>query len=246
MKFTTTLALPLLALPFVRASITPTSPDGSTVVKVGDTIEALWNVDSTGGWTDVEIQLMTGSNLAMVPLATVATGIDGTSATSFSFPAPDVNPYSKIYFLQFTNGGNMTGATWTTRFTIAGSDGSTTEPTNTTDFQGQPVGWGTGELLSSVSTSSSNSSSSSSSEAVSTSASVVAAAASTSVSSSSSSSSSFSSSSSSATSNSATPSASAADASSDSSSDSATSSAGRLQVGLVSIFMASALGVALI
>ncbi|OXG33169.1 hypothetical protein C367_00890 [Cryptococcus neoformans Ze90-1] len=185
-------------------------------------------------------------HVQMVPLATVATGIDGTSATSFSFPAPDVNPYSKIYFLQFTNGGNMTGATWTTRFTIAGSDGSPTEPTNTTDFQGQPVGWGTGELLSSVSTSSSNSSSSSSSEAASTSTSVVAAAASTSVSSSSSSSSS----SFSAASNSATPSASAADASSDassdSSSDSATSSAGRLQVGLVSIFMASALGVTLI
>lgn len=38
--------------------------------------------------------------MQMVPLATVATGIDGTSATSFSFPAPDVNPYSKIYFLQ--------------------------------------------------------------------------------------------------------------------------------------------------
>lgn len=65
MKFITALALPLLALPFARASITPTSPDGSTVVKVGDTIEALWNVDSTGGWTDVEIQLMTGSNLAV-------------------------------------------------------------------------------------------------------------------------------------------------------------------------------------
>lgn len=36
----------------------------------------------------------------MVPLATVATGIDGTSSTSFSFVAPDVSPYSKIYFLQ--------------------------------------------------------------------------------------------------------------------------------------------------
>lgn len=39
-------------------------------------------------------------SIQMVSLATVATGIDGTSATSFSFVAPDVSPYSKIYFLQ--------------------------------------------------------------------------------------------------------------------------------------------------
>ncbi|ADV20667.1 Hypothetical protein CGB_B9630C [Cryptococcus gattii WM276] len=249
MKFFALTLAPLLALPLAQATITPTSPDGSTTVKVGDTIEALWTADSTDGWTDVEIQLMTGDNLAMVPLATVGTGIDGTSATSFSFVAPDVSPYSKIYFLQFTNGGNMTGATWTTRFTIAGADGSTTEPTNSTDFHGQTVEWGTGELLSSVSSSSSNSSSSSS-ETTSTSASAVAAAVTASASSSSSSSSSSASSESpsassassesAASSNSTTHSASSANASSGSS----TSSGSRVQVGLVSVFIASALGLA--
>ncbi|KAL0240179.1 hypothetical protein I308_106727 [Cryptococcus tetragattii IND107] len=248
MKFSALTLAPLLALPLAQATITPTSPDGSTTVKVGDTIEALWTADSTDGWTDVEIQLMTGDNLAMVPLAAVATGIDGTSATSFSFVAPDVSPYSKIYFLQFTNGGNMTGATWTTRFTIAGADGSTTEPTNSTDFHGQTVEWGTGQLLSSVSSSSSNSSSSS--ETNSTSASAVAAAVTASASSSSSSSSSSASSESpsassassesDAASNSTTHSASSANASSGSS----TSSGSRVQVGLVSVFIASALGLA--
>ncbi|KIR57695.1 hypothetical protein I314_06412 [Cryptococcus bacillisporus CA1873] len=247
MKFSAWTLAPLLALPLAQATITPTSPDGSTTVKVGDTIEALWTADSTDGWTDVEIQLMTGDNLAMVSLATVATGIDGTSATSFSFVAPDVSQYSKIYFLQFTNGGNMTGATWTTRFTIAGADGSTTEPTNSTDFHGQTVEWGTGQLLSSVSASSSNSSSSSS-EANSTSASAVAAAVTASASSSSSSSSASSespsassgSSESAAASNPTTHSASSANASSGSS----TSSGSRVQVGLVSVFIASALGLA--
>ncbi|KGB80342.1 hypothetical protein CNBG_6180 [Cryptococcus deuterogattii R265] len=248
MKFSALTLAPLLALPLAQATITPTSPDGSTTVKVGDTIEALWTADSTDGWTDVEIQLMTGDNLAMVPLATVATGIDGTSSTSFSFVAPDVSPYSKIYFLQFTNGGNMTDATWTTRFTIAGADGSTTEPTNSTDFHGQTVEWGTGQLLSSVS--SSSNSSSSSTEANSTSASAVAAAVTTSASSSSSSSSSSASSESpsassaspesAAASNSTTHSASSANASSGSS----TSSGSRVQVGLVSVFIASALGLA--
>jgi hypothetical protein len=30
----------------------------------------------------------------------LATGIDGTKEDSFSYPAPEVEPYSKIYFLQ--------------------------------------------------------------------------------------------------------------------------------------------------
>lgn len=67
MRLATALTLPLLALPLARAIITPTSPDGSTVVAVGDSIQALWTIDSTDGWTDVEIQLMTGSNLAVCP-----------------------------------------------------------------------------------------------------------------------------------------------------------------------------------
>ncbi|WVQ98452.1 hypothetical protein IAU59_005576 [Kwoniella sp. CBS 9459] len=147
----------------VNAIITPTSPDSNTVVKVGDKIQALWTADSTSSWKDVEIQLMTGDNLQMVPLATIAKGIDGTSATSYEFVAPDVSPYSKIYFLQFTNGGDMTAPTWTTRFTIAGADGSTTDPTNSTVYSGTTVEWGTGTLLSTVTTDASGSGSGSSS-----------------------------------------------------------------------------------
>lgn len=128
-------------------AITPTSPDSNTVVTVGSDIKALWAADSTGEWNNVEIQLMTGDNLQMVPLAVLATGIDGTSTTGLDIPCPDVSPYSKIYFLQFTRGGDVSTSTWTTRFTIAGSDGSTTPPTNSTNYSGTQVEWGTGALV---------------------------------------------------------------------------------------------------
>ena len=81
-----------------------------------------------------------------MPLA-LATGVDGTKTTTFSCPAPDVSPYSAIYFLQFTLGGDVSTATWTTRFTIAGADGSTSEPTNMTNYNGQDVKWGSGVLV---------------------------------------------------------------------------------------------------
>ncbi|WVQ71360.1 hypothetical protein IAR50_000888 [Cryptococcus sp. DSM 104548] len=218
-KTFTTLSLATLA---ANAIITPTSPDGSTSVKVGDSIEALWTVDSVDDWTNVEIQLMTGSNLAMEALATVATGIDGTSASSYTFTAPDVSPYSKIYFLQFTNGGDMSNVTWTTRFTIAGSDGSTTDPTNTTES----VQWGTGTLLSAVSNSTSSSTAAAGSASSSDSASASAATDVASASSESSSSSAASSGGSSSAGSSTTASAAS------SSSTSSTSGAGKLEAGI--------------
>jgi hypothetical protein len=40
-----------------------------------------------------------------------------------------------------TNNGNPE-ATWTTRFTIAAADGTTTEPEQTTNYNGEDVQWG--------------------------------------------------------------------------------------------------------
>ena len=45
------------------AAVSPTSPSGDTVVRVGQPLNALWTVDGTGEWTDVVVQLMTGDNL---------------------------------------------------------------------------------------------------------------------------------------------------------------------------------------
>lgn len=140
-------ALLFTLLPLASAIVTPTTPDGSTVVNEGDNIDIAWAADDTGSWNNVTIQLMTGDNFQMVPLQTLATGVDGTTVTTFTAPAPQVEPNSKIYFLQFTNNGE-TEATWTTRFTIAGADGSTTEPTETEQASnGETVQWGTGALV---------------------------------------------------------------------------------------------------
>lgn len=49
----------------------------------------------------MSIALMTGSNLQMSKLATVATDLDGTSSTtsSYEYACPDVSPNAPIYFL---------------------------------------------------------------------------------------------------------------------------------------------------
>lgn len=49
-------------LPFVSAIVTPTTPDGSTVVNEGGELDVAWAADDTGSWTNVTIQLMTGDN----------------------------------------------------------------------------------------------------------------------------------------------------------------------------------------
>jgi len=94
---------------------------------------------------------MTGSNTAMVHVADVVTGLDGTTGDgTYSWTCPNVTPStsnlssvrlqdvrlnvwcidSAIYFYQFTNNG--ADPTWTTRFTIAAADGSSTKPTEST------------------------------------------------------------------------------------------------------------------
>ncbi|GAA5878879.1 hypothetical protein JCM1840_000828, partial [Sporobolomyces johnsonii] len=96
----------------------------------------------------------TGSNLAMVPLETVATGLDGTKgATSLDWTCPQVTPNSAIYFYQFTQTGGNTS--WTTRFTIASATGDSTTPTNSTVSNGETIKWGTGSLVGKVSSSAS-------------------------------------------------------------------------------------------
>ncbi|EIW70275.1 hypothetical protein TREMEDRAFT_71572 [Tremella mesenterica DSM 1558] len=156
--FTITTILSLLFLPLLTiADPTPTSPDSTTVVMEGQNITALWTSDMTGEWTNMTITLMTGWNIGMIPLLDLGKNIDATTTTSFSALAPQVSPHSGIYFLQFTNAANVTAATfWTTRFTIVGADGQSTPPTNSTDFNGGTVEWGTGVLVDATNTTNDN------------------------------------------------------------------------------------------
>ncbi|KAL0579639.1 hypothetical protein V5O48_002335, partial [Marasmius crinis-equi] len=66
---------------------------------------------------------------------------DGT----YDFECPAVDPYSAIYFFQYTAEG-ASGTQWTTRFTIADKDGKSVPPANSTQPDGAAIPWGVGHL----------------------------------------------------------------------------------------------------
>lgn len=131
----------------VQAAVTPTAPGPNDVYREGGKCVAEWTPDTTGDWTSFDIDLMSGSNQQMRQVIRIASGLDGTSTTqtSLEFDCPDVTPNSKIYFLQFTQ--DDADPQWTTRFTLAAEDGSTTTPANATQPGGQAIPWGYGELV---------------------------------------------------------------------------------------------------
>ncbi|KAG6816528.1 hypothetical protein H0H87_005390 [Tephrocybe sp. NHM501043] len=132
----------------VRADAVPSQPGPGIVYKVGGTCHIEWNgdADSTTAWKNMAIELMTGENLGMVHLTTVATGLDGTVSGSFDHICPSVTPNAPIYFYQFSAPGAV-NKQWTTRFTIASTTGATTPATNPTQPKtGAPIPWGTGAL----------------------------------------------------------------------------------------------------
>ncbi|TFK55927.1 hypothetical protein OE88DRAFT_1622049, partial [Heliocybe sulcata] len=130
------------------ATVVPVAPSPGDVFYAGSSCTIAWNVDTTGTWRNMSIDLMTGPNNAMVLVMNVASGLDGTSSglTPYNWTCPDVDPYSAIYFYQFTNDGNTSDAQWTTRFTIASASGATTPPDNATQPDGDAIPWGTGGL----------------------------------------------------------------------------------------------------
>lgn len=75
----------------------------SDVFNEGGPCRASWTPDTSGSstWKNMKIELMTGSNLKMVTLATVAENVDGTSTStsSYNYTCPEVQPNSAIYFL---------------------------------------------------------------------------------------------------------------------------------------------------
>ncbi|KAF7309555.1 hypothetical protein MIND_00326400 [Mycena indigotica] len=133
------------------AIVTPNAPGPGDKFAQGSTCHISWAGDSDSGsstaWSNMAIELMTGSNEAMIHITTVATGQDGTKTGVFDYTCPEVTPNAAIYFYQFTAPGTS-NFTWTTRFTITGADGSTVEATETEKgADGQPVLWGKGALV---------------------------------------------------------------------------------------------------
>jgi len=142
-----TISLTFLLASLARADPVPTAPDSSSIFNEGTTCTIQWTADSTGLWNPMNIELMAGPNLNMEHISTVASNIDGTdpSKNTFSYPCLDVTPHAPIYFYQFTS-PNAPNTTWTTRFTIAGSDGSKTSAPNATQPDGSAIAWGTATL----------------------------------------------------------------------------------------------------
>ncbi|PVF92810.1 hypothetical protein CPB86DRAFT_801740 [Serendipita vermifera] len=142
-----TLAFAASGARFVAAEPTPLEPSGSSVFNEGGNCTILWEADTTGVWTTMNIELMTGDNFNQVHLRTVAT-VDGTDTEnhSFSYPCLAVEPNSPIYFYKFTSPATS-DILFTTRFTIADAEGNVT-PANMTQTatNGDVIRWGTGTL----------------------------------------------------------------------------------------------------
>ncbi|KAJ3739396.1 hypothetical protein DFH05DRAFT_1406991 [Lentinula detonsa] len=141
------LAAMLHALNLVAGDgITPTAPGPGDKFNAGSPCTIQWEVGEN--WSNFTISLLSGSNTQMQFVTTVASGLDGsdTSLSPFNWTCPEVDPYSAIYFYQFTNGNDTTNSKWTTRFTIASPSGESSSPENSTQPNGDAIPWGIGSL----------------------------------------------------------------------------------------------------
>ena len=84
------------------------------------------------------IELMLGSNLGMVHI----------TSTYFepSSHCPEVNPYSAVYFYQYSS-PQTSVKIWTTRFTIASATGMTSPANPTQSGLNYPIPWQIGNLV---------------------------------------------------------------------------------------------------
>ncbi|KAI0750791.1 hypothetical protein C8Q80DRAFT_1099604 [Daedaleopsis nitida] len=132
------------------ADFVPTAPGPGDTFAADSDCTIQWQADATGKWTNVSIFLMTGPNNNMSRLMQVTSSLDGTdeALSPFTWTCPRVQPYSAIYFYQFTNGDDLQGSQWTTRFTIASPNGESDSPENDIQPNGDKIAWGNGRLKS--------------------------------------------------------------------------------------------------
>ncbi|KAI7880611.1 hypothetical protein K492DRAFT_216544 [Lichtheimia hyalospora FSU 10163] len=147
---TTTAAIAALASS-VSAVIAPSYPSPGTVWTAGKEYTITWN-------------FMTGDNLNQTVLKNVASNLDATKIESYKWTAPQVDPYSAVYFFMFTN--DKGESAWTTRFGIVAKDGDSLVPeAEKTQPDGSNIPWGNGQLAGDGSSSTNSSAAASSSAA---------------------------------------------------------------------------------
>ncbi|KAI8343171.1 hypothetical protein BC941DRAFT_410599 [Chlamydoabsidia padenii] len=132
-----------------EATMAPSYPSPGTVWKSGQQYDILWDDDKTSpsiatGWKDFKIDFMTGDNNQQIFLTNVASNLDGTKITKYTWTAPEVKPNAAIYFFMFTNAAG--DSAWTTRFGITGADGQLATPEHATQPTGEKIPWGVGAL----------------------------------------------------------------------------------------------------
>ncbi|KAI0318689.1 hypothetical protein OF83DRAFT_1056419 [Amylostereum chailletii] len=131
-------------------AIAPTAPGPGDVFRAGSNCTISWSTDSEAQWGNFSIDLMTGSNTNMSIVMPVIQGLVGKDpdTTPYNWTCPEVDPYSAIYFYQFTaDTGDNVLKQWTTRFTLASSTGDSEPPAKSTQPGGDQIPWGIGHLV---------------------------------------------------------------------------------------------------
>ncbi|VDB85399.1 unnamed protein product [Peniophora sp. CBMAI 1063] len=145
-------ALVLVLLTYGRRALgmIPTGPNSRDVFTAGQNCTIQWTTTAGPAWDSFDIDLMSGSNTNMTLVTNVTRGVNATngSASPFNWNCPEVEPYAKIYFYQFTSSSNSSEKEWTTRFTIQSLDGQSEPPAHVSQGYGQygTVPWGDGHL----------------------------------------------------------------------------------------------------
>lgn len=138
----------------VFSQIKPTTPGPNETYTAGSSCKIAWIPDFSGSWRNFSIDLMSGSNLNMSLVTNVANELDGTdkSLTPYSWTCPEVDPYSAIYFYQFTNEDDISTRTWTSRFMIASPSDESEPPEYPQQPNGDSIPWGVGHIKESTGT----------------------------------------------------------------------------------------------
>jgi hypothetical protein len=123
------LAVTVLSTFNVNAGLTPTYPDGSTIVHPGDEMTILWKESGEAPALDklgnVAVKFMTGADLNQKELKVIGT-VDAIVG-QLKWVIPVVAPAGKIYFIRFEAGQNQY---FTTRFIITDVNGQYPPPPN--------------------------------------------------------------------------------------------------------------------
>ncbi|GJJ74927.1 hypothetical protein EMPS_07285 [Entomortierella parvispora] len=129
MKFTSLAVLGAFAS-IASAFVSPTAPIGETIWKPNTQATITWvddgKIEPFLNTTPVfDVSFMTGSNMKMTKLSTIATNVTGNVTWSLNWIVPNVSPPGQIYFLQFETVDRPTPVyAWSTRFTITDAQGS--------------------------------------------------------------------------------------------------------------------------